>query len=184
MERWEDGKIRPESISTTADIAPQCTSRLLVSDAHRHILHNGVKEMLTEFRSTYWLVRGWHYVRMLIHRCVICHQFEGMLYKSVSSPALPDFHVTQSRPFQNSGVNFAGPMYIKGAENSKGWLCLYTYCTTKAVHLEIVPDLNASTFLCCFRRFTSRHGVLNKMVSDNAKTFKAGLEALKKITSY
>ena len=122
-------------------------------------------------------------MHMLFHCYMIYSRLEGMPYRSVPSPALPDFCVMQSQPFQNSGVDFAGPMYIKGAENPKVWLCLSTCCTTRAVHLEIVPDLNASTFLHCFRLFTSRCGVLNKMVSDNAKTFKAGSEALRKITS-
>ena len=32
-------------------------SVLIVMDAHRCVLHNGVKEILSEIRSTYWLVR-------------------------------------------------------------------------------------------------------------------------------
>ena len=31
---------------------------LIVADAHRRVMHDGVKEMLTELRSTYWLIRG------------------------------------------------------------------------------------------------------------------------------
>lgn len=139
-----------------------CSTKTITSHTYLSLMHTVtfyIMETLTPFYSTYWLVRERQYMHMLIHRWL-----EGMPYKSVPSLAMPDFRVTQSRPFQNSGVNFAGPMQLKGAENSKVWLCLYTCCTTRVVHLEIVPDLNVSTFLCCFRRFTSRRGVPKKMV--------------------
>ena len=53
------------------------------------------------------------------------------------------------------------------------WLCLYTCCVTRAVHLDLVPDLNAVTFIRSFKRFTARRGIPTKAVSDNGKTFKA-----------
>ena len=33
-------------------------TRLIVMDAHKRVLHNGVRETLTELRASYWLVRG------------------------------------------------------------------------------------------------------------------------------
>ena len=42
---------------------------------------------------------------------------------------------------------------------------------TQAVHLVLVPDLTAQTFLWCFKRFTSRRGILVEVISDNTKTF-------------
>jgi len=48
---------------------------------------------------------------------------------------------------------------------------LYTCCVTRAVHLELVPDLTTQTFLRSFRRFTARKGTPVQVISDNAKTF-------------
>ena len=31
---------------------------LIVKDAHRRVMHNGVKETLTEVRSKYWIIKG------------------------------------------------------------------------------------------------------------------------------
>ena len=39
------------------------------------------------------------------------------------------------------------------------------------MHLELVPDLTAQTFLQCFKRFTSRRGIPVEVISDNVKTF-------------
>ena len=46
-------------------------TRLVVIDAHLCVLHNGVKETLTELRSEYWLVKGRQFVQRLIHACTV-----------------------------------------------------------------------------------------------------------------
>ena len=37
----------------------------------------------------------------------------------------------------------------------------------------VVPKLSTQAFIRCFHRFTGRRGILKKMISDNALTFKA-----------
>ena len=55
-------------------------TQLIVMDAHRRVLHNGVRETLTELRTSYWLVRGRKLVRKLIFSCVTCRRHEGRPY--------------------------------------------------------------------------------------------------------
>ena len=50
---------------------------LVVRCAHFRILHNGVKETLTEVRSKFWIVKGRAFVRKCIHQCVVCKKLEG-----------------------------------------------------------------------------------------------------------
>ena len=59
------------------------------------------------------------------------------------------------------------------SKSNKVWICLFTCCVTRAVHLELVLDLSAVTFIRCLKRFAARRGLPRKIVSDNAKTFKA-----------
>ena len=83
----------------------------------------------------------------------------------------------------HTGLDFAGPLYVKdhsAPETCKVWLCPFTCCVMRAVHLDLVPDMTAESFLHCFRRFTSRTGFPLKLLSDNAKTFKV---SKKKISS-
>lgn len=68
-------------------------TKLIVMDAHRRVLHDGVKETLTEIRSAYWLIRGRQFVRKLIYRCVICRKIEGKPYQNVAPPPLPEYRV-------------------------------------------------------------------------------------------
>ena len=113
-------------------------------------------------------------MRKILHRCVICRKAEGHKYRNVPPPPLPEFRVKEAPPFAYCGVDFAGPLYIRvaeEAESSKVWICLYTCCVTRAVHLELLPDMSAQTFLRSFKRFTARRGIPLRMISDNAKTF-------------
>ena len=156
-------------------------TKLLVQEAHNRVLHDGLKETLTELRTTYWVIRGRQLVKQLIHRCPVCRRHEGRAYQGLPAPALPAFRVQHSRPFSSTGVDFAGPLYVKEQENPKTWMCLYTCCTTRAVHLDLVQDLNTLTFLRSFKRFCARRGIPTRMLSDNAKTFKAADKAIQAI---
>ena len=55
---------------------------------------------------------------------------------------------------------------------------LNTCCVTRAVHLELVPDMMAQTFIHSFKRFCARRGVPTQVVSDNAKTFVSAAQTI------
>ena len=63
----------------------------------------------------------------------------------------------------------------------KAYVCLFTCSSTRAVHLELTPDLSVSSFLLLFRRFASRRGLPVTLISDNAKTFKTSSKEILKI---
>ena len=95
-------------------------------------------------------------------------------YSPPPAPPLPFFRVKEAKPFSYTGVDFAGPLYVRVTSAArKVWICLYTCCVTRAVHLDIIPEMTTEAFISCFKCFTSRRGFPVRMVSDNAKTFKA-----------
>lgn len=158
---------------------------LIVEDAHRKVMHNGVKETLTEIRSKYWINKGRQFVRKVIHRCFACRKLEGQPYRLPPPPPLPEFRAKELPPFSYTGVDFAGPLYIKTqglVKTRKVWICLYTCCAVRAVHLELVPDLTTDSFLRCFKRFVARRGMPHRMISDNGKTFKAAAKTIHKLS--
>ena len=78
--------------------------------------------------------------------------------------------------FQTTGVDFAGPLFVKQIYDSNGtlhkaYICLFTCGTSRSVHLELTPNLEAETFIRAFKRFSSRRGVPARLISDNAKIF-------------
>jgi hypothetical protein len=105
-----------------------------------------------------------------------------MSYHVPPPPPLPTFRVEEAPPFSFTGVDYAGPLYVRvdGAAK-KVWICLYTCCVVRAVHLDLVPDMSTPAFMRSFRRFVARRGLPRKMLSDNAKTFKAAAKSVKKV---
>ena len=61
------------------------------------------------------------------------------------------------------------------------YICLLTCASTRATHLETVTDLSAETFLLAFRQFASSRSIPSVMLSDNASTYLAAAEELKKL---
>ena len=101
--------------------------------------------------------------------CVICRRLEGRPYVAPPPPSLPEFRVKEEPPFTYVGIDFVGPLYVKNLNSpqQKIWICLYTCYVTRAIHLDLVPDLTTNAFLRCFRRFTARRGRPSLVVSDN-----------------
>ena len=130
-------------------------------------------DTLSTIREKYWILEGRQAVKkILLKSCVICTKLEGTPYPSVIPPDLPGFRTSDEPPFTHTGIDFAGPLYVKGNNQpGKAYVCLFTRSSTQAVHLELTPDLSVSSFLMLFRRFASRRGLPVTLIFDNAKTF-------------
>ena len=119
-------------------------------------------------------MRGRETVKRVLKRCVVCKKIEGKVIQSPREPSLPSCRVSEEPPFTNTGIDFAGPLFVKeNHETIKSYICLFTCASTRAVHLELLRDLSTNMFLTAFRRFVSRRGMPSKILTDNAKTFKA-----------
>ena len=82
-------------------------------------------------------------------------------------------------PFSYTSVDFAGPLFVaEGAEMKKVYIALFTCRVSRALYLDLVPDLTGEAFLRCFKQFTACHGIPKEMKSDNGKTFKAAAKSL------
>lgn len=162
-------------------------TRLIIDNAHHLVLHNGVRETLCLIREKYWIPQGREAVKKRIYSCVKCKRVDGKSFQGPPMPPLPPARVDDSPPFCNTGVDYAGPLYVKPTKSSKektkikAYICLFTCASTRAIHLELVGDLAAQSFLLAFRRFTSRRGLPIKMLSDNATTFKAAAKEISRI---
>ena len=159
---------------------------LIIRDRHRRVKHAGVKTTLTQIREEFWIPKGRKLVKSILGQCVICRRLNAKPFKAPGPPPLPAIRLSDMPPFTNTGVDFAGPLYCRerGDEEAyKSYISLYTCASTRAVHLELVPNMNSSSFKNSLIRFISTRGVPHCMISDNAKTFKKTAEDLKCIIS-
>ncbi len=150
--------------------------------AHRIGSHWSLRATLAEFRSKYWVPQARQQIKKIRRDCVICKRYEGKPYQAPQVAALPRFRVTEARPFQRVGIDFAGLLYVKkNKRTEKVYICLLTCAVSRAVHLEMLDSLNISDFLLCFWLLAGRCGMPGIVVSDNAKTFKAGSTFVSKL---
>ena len=150
---------------------------LLVLRAHLQTKHGGKMDTLTHLRSKYWVLNSRKLIHSVVRGCVLCNRLESKPFRSVESPQLPEFRVQKSPPFLNVGCDYLGPLMVRDVFESnndmhKVEVVLYTCAVTRAVHLDLVPDLSASAFLRSFKRFINRRGIPKLIISDNATCFK------------
>ena len=107
-------------------------------------------------------------IRSVIEKCVTCKRFSAKAMQVDPAP-LPLHRVKDSAVFEITGVDFAGPLFLRGQQ--KVWICLYTCAVYRAIHLELVTSLSTQEFLNSFRRFIGRRGRPAVMYSDNGSNF-------------
>ena len=148
---------------------------LVIDAAHRRTLHGGIQATLGEIRQRHWIPRGRQLVRRHLHRCVTCVRWRAATPQPRMGD-LPRTRVTPSRPFLHTGVDLAGPVWLRttkgrGHKAYKGFLVVFVCFSSRAVHLEAVSDYTAEAFLAAFRRFVARRGLCATLHSDCGTNF-------------
>ena len=127
---------------------------LLIVEVHERLMHAGIAHTLAQIREEYGIPQGRVEVRKVLSQCLICGRHDG--------PSLE-------------------PAYVKvHSDLHKIWICLFTCSSVRTIHLEWVMDLTAIQFSNCLRRFISRRGKPDSIISDNAPQFKLTSTALSK----
>ena len=160
-------------------------ARPLVTDAHLATLHGGFTLTRCYLLHGFWIPKGRTLIKEVVRHCLRCLRFRGATGIQQMGD-LPAARLQPSRPFHKSGVDYAGPLMLRtskgrGHKAYKGYIAVFVCLCTKAIHLEVVSDLAASTFIAAFRRFVSRRGHCAEMLSDNSTTFRGADGELKKL---
>ncbi|CAK5033658.1 unnamed protein product [Meloidogyne enterolobii] len=144
--------------------------KLVITHIHKGLCHAGVDWTLTEYLNQYWQPKARQTVRRVISDCMACRKMNSYKYALPEMPPLPSDRVQQRRPFQSIGIDYAGPTLTKvNGALVKCWLVLITCLTTRAVYIEPTLDLTAASFINVFRRFISRRGKPERVLTDNGR---------------
>uniref|UniRef100_A0A1I7VA42 Integrase catalytic domain-containing protein n=1 Tax=Loa loa TaxID=7209 RepID=A0A1I7VA42_LOALO len=119
-------------------------------------------------RRKFWIPRGRMEVRCVIAGYTGCKRWSAKPFKLPAIPDLIESSVLRSRTFAKIGLDYFGPISIKIEVGvTKRWVVLFA-CFTRALHLEVVGNLSAESFLHVLRGFISRRGYPERVLSDNA----------------
>jgi hypothetical protein len=130
---------------------------LLIRNTHAETFHYGMKATVACLRQRYWIPQIRAAVNSQIRHCVTCRKMTGKPYQMPEAPPLQE-----APPFTVTGCDFTGALYVipkGGGPETKVYIALFTCAVTRAIHLEIVPDMTTQAFLNAFRRFSARRSL-------------------------
>ena len=115
-------------------------------------------------------------IKNVLSNCITCKKFNNLFYRYPKMTNLPKHTVNFIKPFMHTGVDFTGHLFVKNefGKNSKIYLLIFTCLNVRAVHIELVADLSAQSFVLAFLRFVNLYGVPSYLYSDNARSFVSG----------
>ena len=137
-------------------------TNLIILEAHRKVPHAGVNATLTEIRSISWICRELQIVKRLLRNCVVCKREHKKPLIGPPPPKLPSFRLSQTYPFENTELNYAGPLFLKPIFDNpyhktyKVYILLFTYATTRNIHLKLTPSMDTTSLIRAIIRFRSR----------------------------
>ncbi|XP_072389317.1 uncharacterized protein [Diabrotica undecimpunctata] len=140
----------------------------LIFREHLKSCHSRTQGLMSRLRQNYWILGGRRTIKSAISNCVVCKRQNAKPF-IVSAPPLPVDRVRDANAFEITGVDFAGPLYLRTGE--KVWVCLFTCAVYRAVHLELCTALSVVSFMQALRRFIARRGRPKTIYSDNGTNF-------------
>ena len=134
---------------------------LVIRNAHKCLLHNGVRERINEIRCKYQVPTIRQKVKNIINRCVTCKKFGGHPYFYPESLVLPECRIVPNHCFSNIsniGIDYSGPLFIKNGSQlklnegmHKVWIVLITCCDSRVILLDIACSLDGLAYIKFFQ---------------------------------
>ena len=107
----------------------------LIQHSHEKTMHFGVVSTMVFIRENWWIPQLRAKVKKLIRNCNVCKVFSAKPFTATAASQLPVFRRNPVRPFEVTGVDFAGPLIYKVTKKEDGNI-LHNYiyvATSRAV---------------------------------------------------
>ena len=120
--------------------------------------------------SAFWVTRCNSLVRCIIVKCVRCKQLRGRLQQQKMAD-LPMERMNEEPPF--TYILWGGIVWFISCE---GWSegAMYTFLSSRAVHIEVVYSLSTDSFIMSLRRFVGHKSNIRMIRSDNGPNLVGG----------
>jgi len=151
---------------------------LMIRWYHLKYYHAGAQFLMNKIRERFWLLRSRRTISKVIRRCTTClrHTSKGL---SADPAALPLSRTEAVSAFATTGVDLAGPLYMKNGD--KVWVILFTCAVYRCVHLDFVTSLSTEIFLNALERFINVRGRPHQIYSDNGSNFVGAVSLFSKL---
>ena len=163
-------------------------TRLIIHTEHQRLLHAGPTLLTASLCRRYYITSCHKIVRSITRGCITCRRTSAKPQPQMLGQ-LPVERITPGSVFDQVGVDYAGPVYVKYGHVRKptvvkAYICVFVSLSVKAVHLELVSDLTSDAFIAALRRFISRRGKPTLIWSDNGTNFVGAARELKELSDF
>ncbi|KAL2092789.1 hypothetical protein ACEWY4_012587 [Coilia grayii] len=143
-------------------------STLILRHIHEQFGHAGRNHVLSQLRKRFWIVNANSAAHKIMSKCVVCRRVRGNKGEQKMADLPKERLTADLPPFSNVGVDYFGPFETKrGRSLVKRYGVIFTYMSTRAVHLEMAHTLDTDSCINALRRFISRRGQVTHIRSDN-----------------
>lgn len=175
--RLENARILPKDMKNPVVLLTILLSRHL----HCKRGHYGYKRLMHEARRKYWIIGLRKMAKAVVSNCVLCRKLRRKPLDQLMGQ-VPSLRVAAGfPPFSNTAMDISGPLQImfNRRTQQEAQVVIFTFTSTRAIHLELVTDKSSEVFLMAFRRFACLHGHPNCCWLDCVSDFVGAQEYLR-----
>ena len=163
-------------------------TKLIIRSEHQRLLHAGPTLLTTSLCRRYHITGCRKTIRSITHGCITCRRTSVRPQPQMLGQ-LPIERITPGPVFDQTGVDYAGPVYnkygyVRKPTVIKAYVCVFVSLSVKAVHLKLVSDLTSEAFIATLRRFISRRGKPSLIWSDNGMNFVGASRELQELADF
>ena len=129
--------------------------------------------MMAATRERYWVPKLRSLVKSVRRKCNGCMRFRTTAFTRPAPGKLPQDRTTGGTAFEVIGTDFAGPIRYKRTQRNEGkaYLAIFACSLSRAVHLELLRNMETETFISCLKCYIARCGRPRIIYLDNGGTF-------------
>lgn len=157
-------------------------TNLLIGTYHNANGHQGLETIVNNLKHRHRILKIKSQVKKFGNLCVKCRELRAKPNVAQMGNLPPERTTPFAFPFTHTGIDYFGPLTVKvGRHVEKRWVVLFTCMTSRALHLEVVPSLDANSCIMAIRCFMAIRGIPQKILTDNGTNFTGANQELKKL---
>ena len=173
--RLGEAKISPLQAHPVILSASDKLTQLIFQHHHQELCHCGPTLLMAHTATFLYVVAARKLAKDVCRDCMVCKRRAPKAMQQMMGQ-LPSHRVNAALCFLNTGLDYAGPIYLKRGNPrkpsiTKGYLALFICLATRAVHIEVVSDQKTDSLVAALKRFISTRGIPSHIYTDNGPNF-------------
>lgn len=155
-------------------------THLILQEFHERFHHQFQETVVNEVRTRFWIPQLRVAVKQCKKRCQKCKNDQVVPLPPQMSKLPMARLKSMVGCFHYCGVDLFGPMFVAVKRSrEKRWGVIFTCLTTRAVYLDLVPDLSSDSMILSIRNCNARRGPIHHLFSDQGTNFIGAQRELK-----